>query len=115
MDIRFDQVNDIIIVTLHGKLETATVENLSLELDQYMNIVEIKVLVDLSDLVYVSSAGMSLLQRLAKSIKDNKGDILFCSAPQFIRESFDIVGFNQLLNFVDTRDDGISILRQLVY
>jgi|WetSurMetagenome_2_1015567.scaffolds.fasta_scaffold340759_2 anti-sigma B factor antagonist len=115
MDIRFDQENDIIIVNLHGKLETNTVDNLELELSQYMDVHELKVLCDLSALDYFSSAGMQLLLKLAQNIKENNGHIVFCSPQDFIREAFDIVGFNRILQIVDTREDALVILRQATF
>jgi anti-sigma B factor antagonist len=115
MDIRFDQDNDIIIVALHGKLETNTVDNLELELEQYMDVHELKVLCDLSAVEYFSSGGMELLLKLAKNIKENHGDIVFCNLPDFVREAFDIVGFNQILTIVDSREEGLSKLRQSTF
>jgi anti-anti-sigma factor len=115
MDIRFDQDNDIIIVNLHGKLETNTIDNLEYELEQYMDVHELKVLCDLSAVEYFSSAGMQLLLKLAQNIKNNNGHIIFCSLPDHVREAFDIVGFNHILTIVDNREDGLANLRQSTF
>lgn len=115
MDIRFDQENDIIIVALYGKLESSSTENLRFELEQYLDVSELKMLFDLHGVDYISSEGMQVLQLLAKSIKDNHGEIIFCNIPEYIRESFDITGFNQLFKIVDSKEEAITLLSGLIY
>lgn len=79
-----------------GRLDTLT----SPQLDEEVNkvIKEAKKLVfDLGELVYISSAGLRVLLGAAQQM-DGKGEMTLIHVSEAIREIFDVTGFIQVFN-----------------
>lgn len=84
-----------LILTLNGRMDTTTAPQLEVELKESLAGVEHLVL-DFSDLEYLSSAGLRVL--LAAQKKMNKqGDMVVRNVNETIAEVFDVTGFCDIL------------------
>ncbi|WP_028605275.1 STAS domain-containing protein [Ottowia thiooxydans] len=67
-----------------------------------------KLVLDFTNLDYISSAGLRVVLVTAKRLKPEGGHmVLFGMQPQ-VREIFDISGFLNILNVVETREQAIA-------
>jgi anti-sigma B factor antagonist len=84
-----------LIISFEGRLDTMTAPELEAEL---RGLSDVKVLVvDMSKLVYVSSAGLRVLLK-AQKIMNRQGSMKVKNISRDIREVFEITGFDELLN-----------------
>lgn len=86
---------DELTIALDGRLDTTTAPELEAELG---GLKDVKALVmDMSKLVYISSAGLRVLLK-AQKIMNKQGSMKVKNISQEIREIFEVTGFDELLN-----------------
>ena len=109
MEITAEQMKRCELVTVSGRIDSATapeLENMLLELIQagQKNIV-----VNLGDVNFISSAGLkallSALMKVRKIIPP--GNVVISAIRPELKESFDLVGFDRLFAFYD--DDTLAV------
>ena len=64
--------------------------------------------VDFKDLDYISSAGLRVILKATKAIKREDGQIMLCSMQDYVKEVFEIAGFDSFLPIVATIDDALK-------
>ena len=88
--------NDVVTLTLAGRLDTATAPELETELDACAGVVKDLVL-DLKDLEYTSSAGLRVILK-AQKMMNKQGSMKLIHVNEDVMEVFDITGFLDILN-----------------
>ena len=64
-----------------------------------------RLIVDLSHLDYVSSAGLRVFVLAAKQLRSTDGKIVLCSMKDHVREVFDLTGFSSIISIYASRDE----------
>ena len=96
MTITKKQNGDSLTIALEGRLDTITAPQLESELRPVMD--SIKDLVfDLTDLVYISSAGLRVLLASQKTM-NKQGSMCICNVSPDVMEVFELTGFVDILN-----------------
>ena len=86
---------DELTIALDGRLDTTTAPDLEAELG---GLDGVKTLVmDMTKLVYISSAGLRVLLK-AQKLMNKQGSMTVKNISQEIREIFEVTGFDELLN-----------------
>jgi anti-sigma B factor antagonist len=88
--------NDIVTIKLIGKLDSNTSAQLEEAVLALIDSGEKKLLVDGSQLDYISSAGLRVLLMAAKKLKATGGKIVLACLKDYIIEVFEIAGFNMI-------------------
>ncbi|MEE8479913.1 MAG: STAS domain-containing protein, partial [Desulfobacterales bacterium] len=65
-------------------------------------------ILDFEDLDYISSAGLRVIMKTAKNLKQSEGMIVLCSMKDYVKEVFEIAGFDAYLTIVSTMDDALN-------
>jgi anti-anti-sigma factor len=86
---------DQLILFLKGKLDTITAGNLTQKFEQIKNSTA-NLILDLSELKYISSAGLRVFITMMKWMKAEKGKFSICHISDDIREIFNTVGLLDL-------------------
>jgi anti-anti-sigma factor len=108
MDITARRQNDILVLDLAGRLDTATAGG------AYDTTVEIakggakRVLLNLDKLDYVSSAGLRVILTLAKLLQSSGGEMKICRANPNVKDTLQASGFNSLIKLFDDEDAAIK-------
>ena len=103
MEMKIQEINDIKVVEIEGELDTGSAPEAQDLLDGLRKQGVRKILLDLSGLDFISSAGLRVLLATAQELKKNDGDLRVCCLNETVREVFDISGFSTLLLVVDCR------------
>lgn len=105
MDIEQRIEGSITIVSPHQKLDTATAPVAG---QAFANLIDQgvqRIVVDFSDVPYISSAGLRVLLLTAKQLRAKGGELRVCALNDTVQEVFEISGFNTLLQvFVSPAD-----------
>ena len=108
MEIIQEQINEVTLLQLKGRLDTsATTEFRSL----LMSMVEHKsprVLLDLSELIFISSYGLRILLRLAKKTNQRQGKLALCTMQDKVKNTFELSGFNMLFPQFQSKEEALS-------
>ncbi len=108
MQVDSEILGEINIVTPSGRLDSMTAPHFESELltrtEQSTN----GVIVDFTNLEYVSSAGLRILLMAAKRMKAASRKLILCGLSDSIHDVFRISGFLTIFTIVDSREEAIE-------
>lgn len=87
---------DALTIQIDGRLDTTTAPQLESEINSGLDGVK-TLTMDMSKLVYISSAGLRVLLK-AQKIMNKQGKMSVINVNQEIKEIFEVTGFDELLN-----------------
>lgn len=111
MEIKEHKEGNIIILEPNGRLDTNTSDEFEAKLVGLTDEEELRLVIDLIHVDYISSAGLRVLLMAAKKLKIMNGSIVLCSMSNHIKEVFDIAGFTPIFSIEQSRDKAIESLR----
>jgi len=111
MEITENRRNDIVIVSIHGRLDASNAGLLEQKLLDLIARGDTRVVLDGAELDYISSAGLRVLL-VAKKRLPAGGAITLCALKDLIKEIFDIAGFSSIFTIYETADEAIAAPRE---
>jgi len=111
MDIREEKRGDVIIIGLRGRLDANTSPNVEERLSHLLDQGERRLLLDFSDLIYISSVGLRVLVLLAKNLQKSRGELALAALNEHINEIFTISGFTAIFPIYPTCDKALAHLQ----
>lgn len=108
MDISEDRKADAVILALSGKLDATSAKTFEDKILGLINSGAQRLVVDLSQLEYVSSSGLRVFLLAAKRLRSSNGKIVLCSLKDHIRQVFDPAGFSSILPIYGSRDKALK-------
>ncbi len=108
MDIIEKRLNEIIIFKLNGNLNSNTSPELEDKIFEAIKNDSKNMILDFEDLDYISSAGLRVIMKAAKNLKQSEGMIVLCSMQDYVKEVFEIAGFDAYLPIFSTMDDALN-------
>ncbi|MFH1292842.1 MAG: STAS domain-containing protein [Pseudomonadota bacterium] len=108
MEIIEKMQNDISIFKLSGRLDSNTSPGFEEKIIDAIGSGSNKMIIDFEDLDYISSAGLRVLNKATKHLKPTEGKLVLCSMQDYIREVFEIAGFDSFLPIVSTCDEALT-------
>ncbi len=94
---------ETIVVRPQGRLDAAGAPKLEEELKQLLARGQSRLIVDLTDISYISSNGLRVLLTALKAARKNGGALKLCGMNARIAEIFEMVGFDQVFEIYPTR------------
>jgi anti-sigma B factor antagonist len=97
MEIKAQHFKSCDMLTVSGRVDSSTAPQLTEALEGVTNDGHYKIVLDMTDLEYMSSAGFRALlssQRICK--RYNRGEIVLASVPERVREALELAGFTEL-------------------
>ena len=111
MEIRATEQDGIRILALSGRMDATSTPEFESSARALLEQGKKRVLIDMADLEYISSAGLRGILGLVKSIKAASGRLAFCSLQPMAAEVFRISGFNAMLTVCATREEALCALQ----
>jgi anti-sigma B factor antagonist len=109
MEITVTAMNNCDLVVVKGRIDSYTAPDLSEALNNITKHNQCKIIMDMSDVSYVSSAGLRVLIDIQKTCKKgNQGEVLLVNIPQRIFETLELVGFAPLFKFYKDVDTALA-------
>lgn len=102
MEILGKKEGNVSIISLSGRLDAYSANDLETKLNSMIDAAQIRMIVSLENLEYISSSGLRVLLAALKKVRKQQGDIKLSCLKPYIKEVFDIAGFTQLFNIFDT-------------
>lgn len=108
MEVKEEQVGGVTILQVKGRVDSTTSQMLGERLTAVLETAKARVLVDFSQVEYISSAGFRILLQAAKRADENTAKLVLCGVSGKVRQLFDLGGFLDLFSITSTRDEGIA-------
>ena len=96
MDIRKEWNDSVLTVYLAGKLDTNTAPQTEKELEPDITAAR-QIVLDIGKVQYVSSAGLRLILKLHKGMKEKEG-MTVRNVNESVTEVFDLTGFSDIMH-----------------
>ena len=110
MEIQQKQEGGIVYITIKGRLDADSAMDAEKIVNDALGENTNKLLFDLGALDYLSSAGLRVLLSAAKEVRRRDGKIVLCSLTEFVKEIFEVSGFESLIPIEDSVESGLKVL-----
>jgi anti-sigma B factor antagonist len=108
MNIKQEKINDFSVIRIDGRIDTLNSTALEVEMEQLRSSGETKIIIDCSDLKYISSSGLRVFLNAQKKAISIKGKLSLCNMQLPIREIFDISGFSSIFTIYNSLDEAMG-------
>ncbi len=103
--------NKDVLIFIKGFLDTGTYNDLGEIIYKYFGQDQYHLIIDLSQVNYVSSAGAMILIGAVSVARENKGKIVLLNPQPKVKELFDMIGFLPMLIIADNKETAQRLLR----
>ncbi len=109
MEVTTKQLRRCDLVTVKGRIDADSVKELDQALDAIKNVGRYKIVLNMKDVTYVSSAGLSELIDTQNTCKQlNRGELVLAEVPPRIKEVLDLAGLTPLFKIVDSEVEAVG-------
>ncbi|MBT3381509.1 MAG: STAS domain-containing protein [Lentisphaerae bacterium] len=112
MNINCREETGYVSVEVSGRLDSTTSLWAEAEFTALLERGMSRILLDMSGLEYVSSAGLRVLLVVAKAVKRDDGALVLCGLNGVVSDVFEMSGFNRILEVAESREDAAAKLQQ---
>jgi len=108
---RLSETNGVTVVVISGRFDSTVAREIRERLLQLIGAGAKRMLLDLRDLEYISSAGFWSLLAVGKQVEARRGSLALYGIGDDVRRLFDLGGFTGLFKIYPTRELGLDAVR----
>jgi anti-anti-sigma factor len=108
MEILEEQHNEIMVFKIKGRLDSKTSPEFEEKIVESSKGGGKNMIFDFKDLEYISSAGLRVILKTTKEMKRTNGQLVLCCMQDYVKEVFEIAGFDTFLSIKETFDDALK-------
>jgi len=112
MEISESKQDDVMVFRVDGRLDSNTSPSLEKRMGDAIENGTRRVVIDFRDLDYISSAGLRIILKASKELKRNQGEIALCAMQDYVKEVFEIAGFDTFLAITPTLEAALERVGQ---
>lgn len=111
MEITTKTIGDVTVAELHGDLDGKTAPKAQ---DELLPLVKnLKVIFDMSDVYYMSSAGLRMLLSIRRQIPVD-GRLILCGLSEQLQDTMNITGFIDFYTICGSQAEALKMLQEVV-
>ena len=99
---------DVTIWELKGRLDSNTSKTLEDKVMEVLGKGQRQLLMDFYDVDYINSSGLRVLLMALQQLKKNSGKLVLCSIKDYMKEVFDISGYNEIFPIFATQQEALN-------
>lgn len=109
MDISANELNRCDVISVKGRIDSFTAPKLSEVLNNITDIGKYNIILNLSNVDYVSSAGLRVMIDTQKTCKQlSRGELVLVGVPKRIFDTLELAGFVPLFRFYSNDADAVG-------
>lgn len=108
MDVEIIESGEVNVMRIGGNLDTDSFPEAQSQLSKLIEQGARKILLDLKELVYISSAGLRVFLIAAKQLKQQGGELRVSNLNDFVQEVFEISGFSKIFNVFNSEAEALK-------
>jgi anti-sigma B factor antagonist len=111
MDVAISTIDQVTVAKLTGEIDATTASTAQ---QQVLAVVTpgARIILDMSDVPYMSSAGLRMLLSLFRNVSANSGRIALVGVTEDIQDTMSVTGFLKFFTLYDTVADAVGPLTQ---
>jgi len=103
--------DQLVLISLSGNLINKNqVEDLLNELDFYLNEGKRNIVIDLIEMQYMNSTGLSVLINIFTQVRNRGGEVVLINIPEKINKLLLVTKLNSIFNVENTLEDAKKVL-----
>ncbi|HNV69123.1 MAG TPA: STAS domain-containing protein [Candidatus Ozemobacteraceae bacterium] len=108
LQITQEQHGQVNILVITGRLDSTNSESFETLLTNLINAGTSQILIDGTQMAYISSAGLRILLMIAKQLNRTRGRIVLCGLNESVKKVFDLTGLTGIFPLCATREEGLK-------
>lgn len=108
LHISLEEVEEKVILRLEGRIDAATSPTLEHKIQKLIDEGRFQLLLDFTDVEYLSSAGMRVLLASLKKAKAKKGLLALFSVTEDVGEIIRLAGFDKILHIFANEQEALQ-------
>lgn len=108
MELSKKEVEGAVIVSVKGKIDTVAAPDFEKYLLEQIEKTKSSLIVNMSELFYITSAGLRAVLAATKKLKEKEKDILLVELQKTVKDVFKIAGFNTFCKILDTEEAALQ-------
>ena len=108
MNVNIKADGNIVIISIEGSIDSKTAGDLQSQIMEKVSETN-NVLLDLTKVDYVSSAGLRVLLMIYRQIKSKNGKVILVGVSEEIRDVMSMTGFINFFEITDNIDNALKI------
>ena len=108
MEVRVEKQGDVTVAAVEGSIDAMTAATLSEAFEQQIAAGNIKLVADLSQVSYTSSAGLRVLLGATKNSRSKGGDLRLAGVQPKVLKVLELSGFTSILKVLDTLEEAVA-------
>lgn len=110
MEISTERKGQVLVAATQDRVDGSNASAFQDALQAVIGETDRAVVLDMSQLTYISSAGLRVILMVAKTLQKQDGNLAVCSLSGPVREVFQISGFDKIIQTHDSQDAAIAAL-----
>ncbi len=109
VDVKYNgDSEDIAIIEASGFIDTTTAPELEKRLEEQLALNKYKIIVNLENIDYVSSAGWGVFVSEIREIRENSGDLVLANMSPDVYDVYELMEFSSILKSFDSLEEAIA-------
>ena len=105
--IKSERNGDVSVAAITGRIDSVTAATLDKELEKIVHANK-KVVLDLKDVAYLSSAGVRAIVKMLRNEQKTGGDVKLANMPRVVEDVLETVGMMELVQTYPSVDEAIA-------
>ncbi len=103
-----EYADNVVVLRMHGIIDSGTAQFLEDKFEELVTSNTVRIVADLGDVTYISSAGWGIFVGEIKGIRQRNGDIKLAAMHPDVREVFELLEFSALLRPYATKEEALA-------
>ena len=106
------RIGDVCVIKVAGFIDTSTVSSVEDKIKQVYTEAKYKVVVELSEVEFVSSAGWGVFVAYLRKLREKNGDIKLAGMIEKVAKVFTLMEFDSLIDAYENEDSAVKSYKQ---
>jgi anti-sigma B factor antagonist len=112
MEILHSLIDNIPVLSVSGKIDAMTSKDLEVALVDLINQNKKILIIDMGNVVYLSSSGLRVLMASQNTLRKVDGDLMLAALQPFVRDVFSLTGAIRFFSIYPNAGDAIKSLKK---
>ncbi|MFQ5407743.1 MAG: STAS domain-containing protein [Anaerolineales bacterium] len=108
MDVSTQETNGVSVMAVTGRVDSATAPDLETALKGLVEGEKKKIVLNLHDVEYMSSAGLRAMVSTLKALKRVNGDLRLCTPSPRVEEVLRLAGLTSIFQIYSSQEDAVG-------
>ena len=108
LSVKEDRAGRALVLLPEGRLDSINAGEFQALVTGRIGAGEKRVIVDFSNLDYISSAGIRVMQLASETLEESGGRFMLCGLNNDISRVFRITGFDRIIDIADTLEEALA-------